>query len=77
MSPTIHLESPIDGHESLECNELQLVRDLAIAHGSELGDRLVVPLGNVTGIASEAVAHEVDEIEFSGGRMTEVVTTIG
>jgi hypothetical protein len=76
MGVTVFLESAMDGDHEIECTDATIVRDVVrLTPRDERRDR-VVPLDNVTGIAGDSVTNEIEEIEFPGGRATELVTQL-
>lgn len=76
MSVTVYLKAAVDGDHELVCTEATILRDVVRLTPRDTDSELVVPLDNVTGIAGDDVAHEIDEIEFPGGRATELVTRL-
>lgn len=76
MSPTVFLDTPMDDEQQLECETVQLMGDVVWA--SPDGDRQerVIPLANVTGVTGDEVTQEIEEVEFPGGRVTELVTRL-
>lgn len=75
MSPTVFLDTPMDGNQQLECETVQLLGDVVWASPDD-GQERVIPLANVTGVTGAEVTQEIEEVEFPGGRVTELVTHI-
>lgn len=75
MSVTVFLDSPMGDDDSIECAEAKLMGDV-VWTSMEDGQERVVPLSNVTGLESDDVEQEVDEVEYPGGRITELVTRL-
>ncbi|MFB6103277.1 MAG: hypothetical protein ABEJ73_12035 [Haloplanus sp.] len=36
----------------------------------------VIPVSNVTGVTGDDVEQDIEEVEFPGGRVTELVTSL-
>ncbi|MFP4627079.1 MAG: hypothetical protein ACLFNI_10875 [Natronomonas sp.] len=76
MTATMFLEAPMDGESAIECSHVKIFGNCVIASAGD-GDReFVVPLSNVTGMSGVEIDRDIEEIEFSGGRATDVVTTL-
>ena len=76
MSVTVYLDAAVDGDHEIECTAATIVRDVVRLTPRDADRERVVPLDNVTGIAGDEVDHEIEEIEFPGGRATELVTRL-
>ncbi|WP_336329811.1 hypothetical protein [Haloarcula sp. CGMCC 1.2071] len=74
MSATVFLDSSMDGDTSIECTTAKVMGNVVWAVPEDDGRERVVPLSNVTGLAGDVVEQEVDEVEYPGGRVTELVT---
>lgn len=76
MTATLFLEAPMDGEGAIECDRVKIFGNCVSASARD-GDReFVVPLSNVTGMSGVQIERDIEEIEFSGGRATDVVTTL-
>ncbi|MFC7059150.1 hypothetical protein [Halovenus salina] len=74
MSVSVHLDTAIDGNETLDCETAKLVGDVVLA---ESDDRTrVVPMGNVAGVDGDEVEKTIEAVEYEGGRVTELVTQV-
>ncbi|ERG88790.1 MAG: hypothetical protein J07HX5_00936 [halophilic archaeon J07HX5] len=76
MSVTVYLDAAVDGDHELECTAATILRDVVRLMPRDTDQERVVPLDNVTGIDGDEVTHEIEEIEFPGGRATELVTRL-
>jgi len=74
MSATVFLDSPMDDDASIECATAKVMGNVVWAVPEGDGRERVIPLSNVTGLAGDVVEQEVDEVEYPGGRVTELVT---
>jgi hypothetical protein len=74
MSATVFLDSSMDGDASIECTTAKVMGNVVWAVPEDDGRERVIPLSNVTGLAGDVVEQEVDEVEYPGGRVTELVT---
>ncbi|MFB6224495.1 MAG: hypothetical protein ABEH86_12595 [Haloarcula sp.] len=74
MGATVFLDSPMDGNSRITCATAKIMGNIvwAIPEGDER--ERVIPLSNVTGLSGDVVEQEVDEVEYPGGRVTELVT---
>jgi hypothetical protein len=75
MSATLFLETPLDGKAEIECERVEFAGEVVRATPVD-GKVYVVPLSNVTGVTGDEVDQEIAEIEFPGGRATELVTDV-
>lgn len=76
MSATVFLDTPIGDQDRIDCEEARVIGELVWAIPED-GDReTVIPLSNVTGVEGDAVEQEIEEVEFPGGRITELVTDL-
>lgn len=76
MSVTVYLDAPMDDEHTIECETAQMMGDVVWATPEGTGKERVIPLRNVTGITGASVDQEIEEVEFSGGRVTELVTRL-
>lgn len=76
MGATVYLDDPVDGAERIDCEEVQIISDVAWATPVDSDRETVVPLSNVTGIESDDVEQRIRELESPGGRFTELVTDL-
>ena len=75
MSPTVFLDRPMGDATEIECTEVTVAGDLLRATDTD-GGRTVVPLSNVAGVTGGEVTHDVEAVEYAGGRITEPVTRV-
>ncbi|SDJ55918.1 hypothetical protein SAMN05216226_10553 [Halovenus aranensis] len=75
MSVTVHLDTPLDGSETLDCESVKLVGDVLLAESADDRTR-VVPMGNVAGVEGDEVEKAIEAVEYEGGRVTELVTRV-
>ncbi|MFC6989010.1 hypothetical protein ACFQJD_10300 [Haloplanus sp. GCM10025708] len=74
MSATVFLETPLDDEHKIECAEAKIVGDVVLATPDGDGKDRVIPVSNVTGVTGDEVEQDVEEVEFPGGRVTELIT---
>ncbi|MFB6142182.1 MAG: hypothetical protein ABEJ30_02435 [Halorientalis sp.] len=75
MSATVFLETPLDDQGEVECTQAKIVEDVVWATPED-GRQRVIPTANVTGVTGDEVEQDVEEIEYPGGRVTELVTVL-
>jgi len=77
MTATVFLDEPIaDDEHRLDCEDVRVIGNILWATPEGDGRETVVPLENVTGVKGDVVEQQVEEIETTGGRFTELVTDI-
>ncbi|MFC4438512.1 MULTISPECIES: hypothetical protein [Natrialbaceae] len=76
MSTTVFLETPMDDRHEIECEEAKVIGNIVWASPANDGQEIVVPLSNVSGVTGDAVEQKIDEVEYPGGRVTELVTRL-
>ncbi|MFC7072375.1 hypothetical protein ACFQJ7_14965 [Halovenus rubra] len=76
MTATVFLDTPMDGTQTLECETAKLVGDVLLAEATDSDRKQVVPMQNVAGIDGDDVEKRIEAVEYEGGRMNELVTTI-
>lgn len=76
MSTTVFLETPVDDRHEIKCEEAKVTGNVVWATLAQDGREIVVPLSNVAGVTGDAVEQEIDEVEYPGGRVTELVTRL-
>ncbi|WP_306059308.1 hypothetical protein [Natronococcus wangiae] len=76
MSTTVFLDTPMDDERSIECEEIKVIGNIVWARPDGDGQEIVIPLSNVTGVTGDAVEQEIEEVEYPGGRVTELVTRL-
>lgn len=76
MSATVFLQEPMDGDAEIDCEEATVMGDAVLAVPADGDRKRLVPMSNVTGIEGDDVTQEVEEVEFAGGRVTELVTRL-
>lgn len=76
MSPEVHLDRSIEGRETIACDEARVAGETLLASFEEDEKTWLIPLSNVVGVVGEAVEHEIDEVEYPGGRITDLVTCL-
>lgn len=74
MGATVYLDTPMDGQEAIEGAQARIVGEVVWIYPHDTDRKHVVPLSNVTGVESDEVDQEIEEVEYPGGRFTEVVT---
>jgi hypothetical protein len=75
MGAILFLDEPIDGEESIDCEEVRIVGQVVWAMPDD-GRETIIPLSNVTGVEGDRAEQYVEEIESPGGRFTELVTDL-
>lgn len=76
MSATVFLDTPMEDESKIECAEAKLIGDIAWVIPDGDGQECVIPQSNVTGVTGDDVEQMVDEVEYAGGRITELVTRL-
>jgi len=76
MGATVFLDSPMGDESRIECETAKIMGNVVWAVSDGDGGERVIPLGNVAGVAGDVVEQEVDEVEYPGGRVTELVTRL-
>ncbi|TYL36767.1 hypothetical protein CV102_21070 [Natronococcus pandeyae] len=66
----------MDDRHEIECEEAKVIGNVVWATPAHDGQEVVVPLSNVAGVTGDAVEQEIDEVEYPGGRITELVTRL-
>lgn len=74
MGATVFLSDPMGDAAEIECESVKLMGNVVWAVSDGERPERVVPVSNVTGIAGDVVEQEVEEVEYPGGRVTELVT---
>lgn len=76
MSVTVFLETPLDDERKIDCAEAKIVGDVVWATPADGGRERVIPVSNVTGVTGDQVEQDIEEVEFPGGRVTELITSL-
>jgi hypothetical protein len=76
MPTTVHLSTPIDGAQRLECESATVSEGLLTADLADSDRVVVVPLSNVAGVEGADVDQEINTYPMQGGQYTEFVSRI-
>jgi hypothetical protein len=76
MSVTVFLDSPMDGTETVECEEAKLVGEVLLTEPTDSDRTQVIPMRNVAGVEGDDIEKTIEAVEYEGGRMTELVTRV-
>lgn len=76
MSVTVFLDTAMDDDRRVECAEAKIVGGIVWATPAGDERERVIPMSNVTGVAGDDVEQEIKEVEFPGGRVTELITDV-
>lgn len=76
MGTTVFLDTPMNDETEIDCESAKLMGNIVWAISDGNGPERVIPVSNVTGIEGDVVEQEVEEVEYPGGRVTELVTRL-
>jgi len=74
MGTTVYLEMSMGDRQTVDCEAVEVGSDVVWARPREDDSEGVVPLSNVAAIRGDNAEKGIDETEYHGGRMTELVT---
>lgn len=76
MTATVFLDTPIDDERTVECEMVKLVGEVVLAEPADSNRTKVIPMANVAAVEGDEVEKTIEAVEYEGGRMTELVTTV-